>query len=244
MRTEGPAHEAGGPLLVQALECEGNDIRHPLAGPYHRRKFTHTPVMESVMPRFLLMLTVLATLIALPSMALAGGRAFDEDTVADHSALAGVRQVHVAMPLLALELDVRQFDTRGNGDRPVRPRDAQTKAEDLRRILIQRLGQDHTVVEAPGPGVLVIRPSLTWLAASRPTIADFEHTPGLSHDSVYAGGAAVRFTLERDGQALGVLGERHVGSLADGNPRIGIWTDTDEAFQRWARALERELSAD
>jgi hypothetical protein len=193
-------------------------------------------------PRNVLIAAALAAALA-TTPALANGRTFDASTVADPAALADVRQIHIAMPTLALELDVRRFDTRGDHDRPVRTQDAQAKADDLRKALVQRLSRDYTVVDAPGPGVLVIQPTITWLASSRPTMADFQHTPGLSHESVYAGGAAARFELIRDGRSLGVLSDKHTGSFGDGKPRISLWSDTDEAFQRWARGLDRELAA-
>lgn len=173
----------------------------------------------------------------------ASNRHFEQSTIANSAVLTGVQQIHIAQPTLALELDVRRHDPRGAHDRPVRDRDAEAKASDLKRALETRLARNYTVVAAPGPGVLVIQPTLTWLASSRPTMADFQQTAGLSHDSVYAGGAAVRFELSRDGQALGTLTDKYVGSFADGQPRIGLWSDTDAAFQRWARGLGRELAA-
>jgi hypothetical protein len=68
-------------------------------------------------------------------------------------------------------------------------------------------------------------------------MADYQREPGLGFESVYAGGAAVRFRLERDGQEVAVLEDRYMGSFSDGVPRGGIWQDPDRAFSQWARRL-------
>jgi hypothetical protein len=116
-------------------------------------------------------------------------------------------------------------------------RDAEAKAAELTAALRRGFAKDFTVVDAPGPGVLVIETTLTRLEASRPTMADYHREPGLGFESVYAGGAAVDVRMTRDGSDIAVLKDRYVGSFSDGSPRIGVWQDTDRAFSQWSRQL-------
>ncbi|MBS3959755.1 MAG: DUF3313 family protein [Xanthomonadaceae bacterium] len=185
------------------------------------------------------MRTVLSlALAALPAAALA----FDSVRIDDPAALQGVRQVHVAEVALALpEPPAHRFALRSGEPRPVRPRDAKARAEALTQALRRGLDDGFELVAAPGPGVLVVRPTLEGLASSRPTFADHQRQPGLSSQSVYAGGASVRLQLERDGRAVGELADRYSSSLADGMPRVGIWQDADRAFSRWSRQLPEVL---
>ncbi|MCZ8318563.1 MAG: DUF3313 family protein [Lysobacteraceae bacterium] len=177
-----------------------------------------------------------ALLAALPAAAFA----FDTVQVVKPDALQGVQQVYVAEVATDLPAPASRFDD--HGPRPVRPRDAATKAADLAKELKRGLARDFEVVASPGPGVLVVKPTLTRLASSRPTLADFEREPGLSHESVYAGGATVTVALERDGATVGTLSDTYTGTFGDGNPRVGIWQDADRAFSRWGRQLPGVLA--
>lgn len=179
----------------------------------------------------------LVLLAALPTSA----AAFDRVALADPAALQGLRQVHVAETQLALPEPAHRFALRGGEPRPVRASDATARAEALTRALRRGLGDAFELVEAPGPGVLVVRPRLDALASSRPTLADHARQPGLSFQSVYAGGASIHITLERDGREVGQLTDRYTGSLADGMPRVGVWQDSDRAFSRWSRQLPELL---
>jgi len=180
------------------------------------------------------MRTVLSlVLAALPALA----SAFDHVRIDDPAALQGVRQVYVAEVALDLPEPVHRFALRSGEPRPVRPQDAASRATALGTALRRSLDRDFELVAAPGPGVLVLRPTLEGLASSRPTFADFDRQPGLSFRSYYAGGASVRLQLERDGHPVGEISDRYTGSLADGMPRVGIWQDADRAFSRWARQL-------
>lgn len=170
-------------------------------------------------------------LIALPALA------FDQAQVMQPAALANVQSVYVAPVVLELPAPARRFDTRGDGVRPVTPRDAEAKAEDFAVALRRGFGKEFTVVDAAGPGVLVVEATLTRLEASRPTMADYHREPGLGFESVYAGGAAVSVRLSRDGQDVAQLKDRYIGSFADGTPRVGVWQDTDRAFTMWSRQL-------
>lgn len=172
------------------------------------------------------------TLIATPALA------FDETQLLQPGALAGVQQVYVAPTALALPEPAGRFERRrGHGERPVTAKDAQAKADDLTAALRRGFDRNFTLVDAPGPGVLVVEPTLTRLEASRPTMADYREEPGLSFESVYAGGAGFSVRLVRDGRDVAVLQDREVGSFSDGSPRIGIWQDADRAFSMWSRQL-------
>ena len=170
-------------------------------------------------------------LIAMPALA------FDQAQVMQPAALSNVRSVHVAPVALELPAATRRGDRRADAPRPVAARDAETKAADLTAALRRAFAKDFTVVDAPGPGVLVIEATLTRLEASRPTMADYHREPGLGFESVYAGGAAMDVRLSRDGSDVAVLKDRYAGSFGDGTPRIGVWQDTDRAFSRWSRQL-------
>jgi len=171
-------------------------------------------------------------LIATPALA------FDTTQVLQPAALAGVQAVYVAPTTLALPAPTGRWERRhGHGTRPVSADDAQAKADDLTALLRRGLDRDFTLVDGPGPGVLVVEPTLTRLVASRPTMADFHEQPGLSFQSVYAGGAGVSLRLLRDGREVALLQDRHDGSFSDGTPRVGVWQDTDRAFSMWSRQL-------
>jgi len=116
-------------------------------------------------------------------------------------------------------------------------RDAEARAADLTARLERGFARDVEIADAPGPGVLVIEPTLTGLESSRPTMADFQQEPSLGFQSMFAGGASVRLRLVRDGEEIAVLTDHYQGSFADGHPRIGLWQDADRAFSRWSRQL-------
>lgn len=171
-------------------------------------------------------------LVALPALA------FDETQVLRPDALAGVQAVYVAPVALDLPAPASRFERqRGEGERAILPRDAQAKADDLAAALRRGLDREFSIADAPDPGVLVVEPTLTRLASSRPTMADYRETPGLGFESAYAGGAAVSLRLVRDGQEVAVLKDRYVGTFSDGTPRVGIWQDADRAFSSWSRQL-------
>lgn len=176
-------------------------------------------------------LLLAVAMIAMPALA------FDQAQVMQPAALSNVQSVHVAPVALELPAAARRAGARGDEPRPVAARDAEAKAAELTAALRRGFAKDFTVVEAPGPGVLVIEATLTRLEASRPTMADYQREPGLGFESVYAGGAAVDVRLSRDGSDIAVLKDRYVGSFGDGTPRIGVWQDTDRAFSLWSRQL-------
>ncbi|NWG72078.1 MAG: DUF3313 family protein [Parvularculaceae bacterium] len=175
---------------------------------------------------------VLAAMLAV-SGAEAGG--FDSEAVSGD--LSAYQLVYVTPVTVALE-DVRgRYSPSGFGERAVSPSDAARKAGDLREALSEALARDFTLAAGPGAGVLTVAATLTKLRSSRPSIADYGANPGLSFESVYAGGAAVRIEFSEEGRALGSVADDYDTSLGDGRPRIGTWDDADRAFASWARRL-------
>lgn len=165
--------------------------------------------------------------------------AFDEAVVRNPAALTNVQSVFVAPVVLALPEAANRFDRRSGQPRAVSPRDAETKATDLAALLKRGFGKGFTLADAPGPGVLVITPTLRSLESSRPTLADYNREPGLSYESVFAGGATLSIRMERDGEEVATLSDRYQGNFGDGSMRIGVWQDTDRAFEMWSRQVPR-----
>ena len=177
--------------------------------------------------------TALLALVLVATPALA----FDDKTVSNPAALSGVERVFIAPTAVDLPAASHRFERRNGGIRPVLPSDAESRAAALTAELKRGFRRDFELADEPGPGVLVIEPTLTRLESSRPTMADFKQEPGLGFESTFAGGAAVTLRLVRDGEEVAVLKDRYAGNFSDGQPRIGIWQDTDRAFSRWSRTV-------
>jgi len=163
--------------------------------------------------------------------------AFDEAAVTNPAALANVQSVFVAPVVLELPEAANRFDRRSGQPRAVAPRDAETKAIDLAAVLKRGFAKEFTLADGPGPGVLVVTPTLLGLESSRPTLADYNQEPGLSFESVFAGGATLSIRMERDGEEVATIKDRYQGNFGDGSMRIGVWQDTDRAFQLWSRQV-------
>lgn len=157
--------------------------------------------------------------------------------------LSSFGQFHVPAVETRLDLNVRRIDVRGAGDRPVSDSDARDQAEALHERLVDALADRGALVEEPGPGVLTVAVTLTDLRSSRPTIADIQRQPGLSFDSVYAGGAAFEAAFSVDGEPLGDMADDYYGSFADNLPRIGIWQDAEDGYRFFARKIVRHIEA-
>lgn len=162
---------------------------------------------------------------------------FDKAAVPQPAALAGVEAVYVAPVALDLPEAGNRYDRRGDKPRAVLPRDAEAQAERLHAALRRGFDRDFTLADAPGAGVLVVEATLIGLASSRPTMADLQREPGISFESVYAGGASLRVRMHRDGRDVAMIEDQYVGTFADGQPRIGIWQDADRAYSMWSRQL-------
>lgn len=178
---------------------------------------------------------ILSASMALP--AAAGAASFDNVTLTTDRQLSGFESVYIAPVKADLNLDVRPFDRSGYGDRPISDRDIGDKIADFQRNLERAFSKSFTLADAPGPGVLTVEATLTDLASTRPTLADYSHKISLDFRSVYAGGAEVTFVLSEDGDVLATIGDRNFGSFADGRPRVGVWEDADYSFGSWSRRL-------
>lgn len=176
---------------------------------------------------------------AAAGLATAAAAAFDSVYLSSDRPLGSYERVYIAPVSAELDLDVRRYRTGGSGDRPVEERDAALRAEDFHGALVDAFGRSFALAAAPGPGVLTVEARLVKLEASRPTMADYRQTPGLSFRSIYAGGAEMRVTLSEDGAVLAEIGDAWRGSLSDGRYRVGIWGDAQRAFSSWARSLAR-----
>lgn len=174
--------------------------------------------------------------------AAASAHPFSSVDISDRAKLAAFTSVHVA-PVATDLPEVARYD-RSGGARPVDPADAAEKAADLGRKLEEAIGRIFTLASGPGPGVLTLETTLTRLQSSRPTRADYRREPSLDFRSVFAGGAAARFSFSEDGRGLGAMTGDFEGSLADGWPRAGVWTDADRAFSLWARAMPGFIAGD
>ena len=165
------------------------------------------------------------------SLAFSGSAAaFDTETISTDKRLSEFAAVYIAPVDLDLDFDDRD-------DREVSERDQEARAADFYDDLVRAFSREFAIANEPGEGVITIQATLTDLASSRPTGADFRRKPGLSFDSVYAGGAAVEIELLEDGETLAEISDDYSGNFNDGNPRVGVWQDANRAFSLWARQL-------
>ncbi|MFQ5564035.1 MAG: DUF3313 family protein [Parvularculaceae bacterium] len=178
---------------------------------------------------------VLAAATTIPTAVSA--RSFDEVALTTDKQLASYEAVYIAPVKAELNLDVRQIDRSGSGDRPISDRDIADKISDFQRELERAFSRSFDLADAPGPGVLTIEATLTDLASTRPTMAEYSRRVSLDFRSVYVGRAEASFVLSGDGEVLATLSDRYVGSFTDGRPRIATWDDADYAFDSWARKL-------
>lgn len=157
------------------------------------------------------------------------GRAadFDRASVEPGADLSAYSVVEIAPVKIALA-----------GARPVAPQDAAAKAADLERALRTALAEKGGGGAAtPGIGVLTVEATLTRLVANRPTVADIAARPELSHQSVYAGGAAFRAQLIENGRVLATIEDDYKVQFDADSPPVATWRDADRAFSYWARSL-------
>lgn len=183
----------------------------------------------------LLRMAGLALLAAAAGFAPTGAGAFDTAAVTADKPLSSFDRVYIAPVNVAL--DLRRANSRYGGDRPVSDKVAAEKARDFQEDLTDAFGNSFALAPEPGPGVLTVEASLTWLQSTRPTADDLSDRPGLSLASVYAGGAAMSVVLSEAGAPLAELSDRYVSTFSDGTLHIGVWQDADRAFSRWARQL-------
>ncbi|MEM8988242.1 MAG: DUF3313 family protein [Pseudomonadota bacterium] len=158
-------------------------------------------------------------------------RPFDDAAVASGVTLASYAKVR----LLSVEADLDQ-----KRDEELSENEISGQTEELEERLTEALSDNFDIVSESGEGVLEISVTLTALRQSRPTLSDYSRQPGLSRESVYAGGAEADFVFTDggSGETVATLSDRDFANgIADGFPRIGTWADAHRAFRKWARNL-------
>lgn len=164
---------------------------------------------------------------------------FDSAEISDAGALSAIDSVYVAPVTFELEKFVSSVGPRtSSGQRPVSDRDLQSLSEDFRsdiQAALTKAGLE--VLDAPADGAATVSAVLTKVASSRPSFAELADEPSLSASSVYAGGGAVRITIASGAETLAVLTDSEMSSLGDGQPRVGVWSDLNSEFRRWANGV-------
>lgn len=140
--------------------------------------------------------------------------------------------------------------TQGRTEFPVTERDRQRIEEDVNRILREELAENRSfaLVEAAGPGVLVVKPALRDIVSRMPP----EEPPGASAvylDTVGEATLVVEFVDGATGRALGTATDRRTaepaGSMGDfgavrGNV-VGAGQEVRRLARRWGASLERRV---
>lgn len=169
-----------------------------------------------------------------------GFSVFDETSVSNEAALNASGGVFVAPVTFDLEPFVRSIgpNTGTRRQRSVSDRDLENLAENFRDDIVRALDNSGVQVldEASSDG-LVVEPVLTRVSSTRPSFAELSDNPALSAQSIYAGGGAVRVVFKRDGDEVAVFEDTEITTLGDGRPRVGIWSDLNREFDRWARGI-------
>ena len=177
----------------------------------------------------------------------AGVSGFDDAYVSASANFSSYSSVYVAPVETDIDLDDRPYYDRQEGfSAALTPDEVDNQADELRGLLERQIERHSSLASGPGAGVLVVEATLTELEPSRPTMEGMRREPSLSMTgSVNVGGAAVRIELldgETD-EVIARLEDRSFhGSLDDGDPRIGTWSDAEDAYRRWARSLAKYLS--
>lgn len=140
--------------------------------------------------------------------------------------------------------------SQGRTEYPVTERDREKLAADVNRIFREELADDHryTLVEAPGPGVLVVKPALRDIVSHMPP----EEPAGRSAvylDSVGEATLVVDFVDGATGRSLGTAADRRtaepVGGAGDfgavrGNT-VGVSQEVWRLARRWGTQLGQRL---
>ena len=136
---------------------------------------------------------------------------------------------------------------------PISEDDLLRLANDFESAVRQKLGAHFKVVEAPGPGVLLVRLAITEARASDPVLDVVTATGGdgqqaasgsdpLSPDlRAFVDAAAIEGEL-RDAQTKTILAQG-IDRRRSGAPPIATWGDLDAMFARWADRVCGGLAA-
>ena len=116
---------------------------------------------------------------------------------------------------------------------------------DLHDEVASRLMEANRFVAEPTPGAARLDLIITDVKPNRPTMNQLARTPGLSLRSFGIGGAEIEGVLyASDGATLGEFRYRYFSNdIRDAQGRA-TWSDARRSFNRFARALVRELNGD
>ena len=192
-------------------------------------------------------LALAAALCSMSTFVPAIAAPFDEIETVNAAPLASFQKVYIAPVKVELdETNIRRSVStfrNGRNDRPVSDRDQALKAQDSFEDIAKAFGKSFEVVEAPGEDVLTVETTITKLVSTRPTLADYRVIPGLSFDSIYAGGGEFSIRLSEGETVLTEISDNYITNVNDGLPRIAIWQDYDRASKRIARKLARYVKS-
>ncbi len=128
-------------------------------------------------------------------------------------------------------------------DYSLAPEDWTRQEETLMRYLSRELGRVASIADSAGPGVLVVKVTLTDIRPSRPLARHLGsqrggYRPGLG--GAFLGGAAAR--VEATDAASGEVVARFVDkdyreTFNDGRGVTGTWDDAVRAYAKWSRDL-------
>ncbi len=171
-------------------------------------------------------------------------KGFDSASLSPDANLASYDKVYIAPVKFDASLLQRDRPSRfGSEPRRVSQKDLNDRADYLERQLAREIGKTRTLVDAPGSDVLTIETRLSEVQSSAPTMTDYSDEPGLSARSIYAGGAAVSFTMrDSTGAVLASLDDEYQARFNDRPRPTGIWSDANDAFRKWAKNVARAIS--
>jgi Protein of unknown function (DUF3313) len=111
--------------------------------------------------------------------------------------------------------------------------------------LTKELGKTFSLVDKPGPGVLIVAASFNALKANKPTMSDLQRNPGIDYGRSFGiGSAGVQIDL-RDGatdELLGAFVDHETGESLDTNTRAIVrWGDAEQFCRDWAHDLAASL---
>ncbi|MEO1042525.1 MAG: DUF3313 family protein [Pseudomonadota bacterium] len=124
-------------------------------------------------------------------------------------------------------------------EQPLDEADIVRKLADFDDELKNELADKVTLVDAAGPGVLVITPVVTALEANRPDLTRAGRIyPGITRVFAVGDGAAT-FEFSVDGESLGTLSDRTNDRVLNerGFLPTGVWETADRFFDQSARNL-------
>ncbi len=188
---------------------------------------------------FLLKLAGLFSLLSLVTACASGPFSFSTA-----SNFAHIDTVYIAPIAVSEDLQTRSTHRMRRGfqqKRPVSQSDLTKKAQDLAKSLTREISQSHSVSSGSDHNTLTIRITITDLIASRPTKADYDAEPGLSFQSIYAGGLSAKVCFELQLNNAECFDFDYKGNLQE--VRGGsIWYDADYGIRRLSRKIANTIN--